>query len=456
MTDDAARENRLHKKGLSSSSLQKRTLLPYYLSVHTMKVLIVGCGLAGLATALALVQKGVDDHDENSTRTKVIIVERRTDFTSRGATFGLAPNGQKALEEISPVVLKQLKEIGVSMPQTSGYMLPWWSVRDALLEQVRSMSDRITLHMGIEIESVEETSNGLFVTVQNNDALKFHADVLVGADGVHSYVRSSVLNLPAAVPTNAFVWRGSVDSNASDKLKITFQESGFASILKFGKAILLAVFNFHPKVQGGLAWVCSISGNDLSDSSPKIKGGETTPMDMIHDYMNSIEYSDDKMLQDYEKAKLLLENTRDPTELTWSTEMAVTNLEEDGVGWGGRGRITLIGDAAHSIRPASGLGGSLAFEDAALLGRAILDANRENGDRKDNIVERLRSFEAQRLPRCQSISRDQTIRSQLAYKIGYAAVPPMDPEYRKWIFDGPNVSPEPPVDERIVFGDLID
>ena len=125
------------------------------------------------------------------------------------------------------------------------------------------------------------------------------------------------------------------------------------------------------------------------------------------------------------------------------------DLTHEEIGWGGKGRITLIGDAAHSLRPASGLGGSLAFEDAALLGRYIA-----RGDSSD-VEERLRAFETIRLPRCRSISNDQSMRSNLSYEIGFGRVPPWDEAYAQWIDDGIDATPEPPVSEMDVFAGLI-
>ena len=99
-----------------------------------MKVLIVGCGLAGLATALALVRK--------DSSIQVVLVERRTNFESRGATFGLAPNGQLSLQEIAPDILEEVQKKGVLIPMSGGYMLPWWSVRDALLQKAQTIFEQ--------------------------------------------------------------------------------------------------------------------------------------------------------------------------------------------------------------------------------------------------------------------------------------------------------------------------
>ena len=91
----------------------------------TMKVGIVGGGLAGLAFALNLAK----EKDEFDTDLEITILEKH-DFSSRGATFGLAKNGQAAMKVIAPDLLTELQEIGILITSSGGFMLPWFRVRD--------------------------------------------------------------------------------------------------------------------------------------------------------------------------------------------------------------------------------------------------------------------------------------------------------------------------------------
>ena len=397
-----------------------------------MKVLIVGAGISGLSTAI-----GIADKTKDAT---ITIVERRPNFDARGATFGLAPNGQKALHEIAPDVLTELKAEGIFMSASGGYMLPWYRVRDALLSKVQRMSDRIELRMGVSVEGVVQKDDDKLIVSFQDSSLTVEADVIIGADGVHSYVRTDILRLPPAVSTGAHVWRGSLNFNG-----IGLEH--FEEYNRFGDKMILVYFNFHAKTPGLFAWVLSVQ-----DPSGElgIKSGVTTPLDMIRSYMESQSSPDEKLLKQYADAKLILENTHSSSDLTWSTQMAVVDLTTE-AGWGGKGRITLVGDAAHSIRPANGLGGSLAFEDATLLSRILSEDDESGAD----IASRLRDFEGKRLPRCKSISRDQTLRSTLSYKLGYEKVPPWDQRYKEWVFDGLLGAPTPPVSEEAVFADVL-
>ena len=77
-------------------------------------MIIVGAGLAGLSLALGLTQQHGDDGESAF---RVHLVEKQFNFNRTGATFGLQPNGKKALNEIAPGVVDELEKIGLFIPQ---------------------------------------------------------------------------------------------------------------------------------------------------------------------------------------------------------------------------------------------------------------------------------------------------------------------------------------------------
>ena len=467
-----------------------------------MKVLIAGCSLAGLATALSLVTKfeekkkktreyghsEEDTDDSGGSSIEIVIVERRGHLDSRGATFGLAKNGQIALQEIAPPhVLQGLQDKGIYVANTSGYMLPWWPVRDALLRCAREESpykEAISLYLGCVVKEVleEDVSVPLKISFEASGASTNPTgggegelstiipptqefDLLIGADGMNSQIRTQVLQCPPAIPTDVLVWRGSVDTSPIPALH-HFQNNPLFECVPFGENIFLTYFNHHSKMPGTIAWVLTVRNAShqlkLTTSSP------LQPEDLIKAYLKSLDDGDPRQDKDdskFREAQIIFNNTNDPSDLTWSTELAIVDLESPAycksntTRWGGRGRITLVGDAAHSVRPASGLGGALAFEDAAVLGRCLFEYDppdaTTSGTIEGSISSHLAHFEALRMPRCQSISRDQTWRSTLSYEVGPANVPAWDPQYRDWVFEGPDATPHPPVNERAVFGSLL-
>lgn len=402
-----------------------------------MNIIVFGSGLAGLAVALGLVSKQND--------ICVNIIEKRSQFDRRGATFGLAPNGQVALRELCPDALRHLQTVGIPMENSNGYMLPWWEVHDSLLNEARQHGDRISIHMGMQVDQVRQHDDGVTVNFQHSD-LVLEGDVLIGADGVRSQIRTEILGLPPAVPTGTFTWRGRMNVTNIPALQHLL-DIRIGSSDVFGSKLLLFYFNFHDTLPGTIAWTARTQ-------SKSIIPGVTTPMDILEEYLQeSIHLVNDNDVErrKIETAKEIFRHSLQ-IDLTCSSELSVIDLKS---GWGGSGRITLIGDAAHAVRPYSGLGGAVAFEDAVVLSRllaksAAMKSRHPNRNDNDNtVVDALRQFEKQRLPRVRSISDDQTMRSESFYRKG-ASIPPWSDAYRDWIFAGPDAPSEPPQEPSLL------
>ena len=67
---------------------------------HTYDVLIIGAGPVGLATALGLYQRGIDN---------ILVLDQTHSFRQAGQTVDLLPNGLKALKCISNEAYQQIK-----------------------------------------------------------------------------------------------------------------------------------------------------------------------------------------------------------------------------------------------------------------------------------------------------------------------------------------------------------
>ncbi|KAG7342845.1 FAD-binding monooxygenase [Nitzschia inconspicua] len=378
-----------------------------------MKICIVGGGLAGLAFAVSLSKAVAEDRD-----VEISVVEQR-DFSSRGATFGLALNGQVALQDICPSLLEELKNIGILLP-TGGYMLPWYCVRDGLLEHARRCQN-VTIFTNTSVVSATDKGvDDILVTLEETSAdgtvntTTVKMDLLIGADGVHSSVRSLV-GAPPAVSSHTKCWRGALNDLPPHLSHVLDIPTGKMIKTESG---LFGIFNFNTSMAGFVSWVATSKNLDVM-----------TPFEALE----GIEDSNDLTL-----AQGLLEaSTQQEREFFTTLSTIPLNME---TGWGGKGRITLIGDAAHALRPASGLGGSLAFEDAVLLTRAIT----KHMDSDESIDAALREFESLRFVRCQTILEDQTRIAESGY--GTAAKSfKWTPEYEKWVFAGPDADLKPPL-----------
>ena len=204
-------------------------------------------GLAGLCTALSLSTSGYY---------KIELIEKRQDFRHQGATFALAPNGIKALEELFPGIVKDyLSKSGILM-ETGGYMLGWWDVRDELLRRVYK-DNNITLRMGYQIEKIDDNPEEPEVKIcfQNYNNLIISGKLLIAADGVHSMVREKI-GLPKAEKVGTTVWRGNIDCQSSSwpgSRLSSLLDKGVVPMLYSCNKTIFMLFNFHPKKRGRLA-----------------------------------------------------------------------------------------------------------------------------------------------------------------------------------------------------------
>ena len=149
-------------------------------SVENENIIISGGGLAGLSTSIGLAKLGFH----------VDIIECRKDWLHRGSAFGLAANGRKALKELfrSDESLDGLLDKGMYFKEHDSYLLMWFMVRDALLEESKKFST-ITIHMGKTIESYDDASYDSCIEVvvkdteNTNKKTKLRGSLLIAADG---------------------------------------------------------------------------------------------------------------------------------------------------------------------------------------------------------------------------------------------------------------------------------
>jgi 2-polyprenyl-6-methoxyphenol hydroxylase-like FAD-dependent oxidoreductase len=382
-------------------------------------IVVVGAGLAGLATSLGLAKKGYH----------VELIDRRNDWVRQGSAFGLAASGRKALQELCPEVLEKLLPQGIYMDANNSHLFGWWMVRDALLEQVEA-NPHISLHMGWTLQSLDDTSDQTCVQVtfckskDESETCVWKGVLLVGADGVYSTLRG-LLCLEPAKQAKKTRWRGALRDIPKGSVLEPLLEKGVAPFytdestlgLTRGSCIL-SLFNFHPKIPRQMAFVFSVDSNDVP---PK-----THPRELFQ-----------SQITDLHQRAILEEVYRlaEEDDLLWPLPMSVIVLPEKGnQGWGGKGRVTLVGDAAHALRPASGLGGALAFEDAVVLCR-LLSKDKIGLTSRDSADQVVRNFETSRFARVQRIWEDQWAISEKVYsKDGKIAE--WTPEFREWVEQG--------------------
>ncbi|KAJ4974298.1 hypothetical protein NE237_007472 [Protea cynaroides] len=327
------------------------------------EVVIVGAGIAGLATAVALKRVGVP----------VLVLERWPELRITGAALALYSNAWFALEalgvahkllpfyvptqkgRITNVVNGTVKEVSYS--GIEGRNGPIVVHRRKLLESLAEELSPGTIRYCSKLMSIQShrTPEGSYIAIlklEDNTIIK--AKVLIGCDGVHSVV-AQWLGLMSPVPSGRSGVRG---------LSVFPQGHGFSqSLHQFVKPGLRG--GFVPINDKDLYWFLFYNsefiGNEIPGDPMMIQKEvmENLAKDFPPKYLEVVKHSD---LPALTCAALVL---RCPWDLLWK------NLS--------RGNITMAGDAMHPMTPDLGQGGCSALEDAVVLGRHIGNSFLQNG-----------------------------------------------------------------------------
>jgi salicylate hydroxylase len=190
-------------------------------AMKQQRVIVIGAGIGGLAASCALLQRGFD----------VEVYEQAEVLGEVGAGVQISANGAKALidlglrDKISAVACeaaskavriwstgKEWKLFDLGVDSIERFGAPYWNLHRAdlhavLLEAVRARKAD-AIHTGKKC--VEIKSEPGEVQVRFADGSSATCDALVGADGVHSQIRQSLLGPSKAQFTGLMAWRGTI------------------------------------------------------------------------------------------------------------------------------------------------------------------------------------------------------------------------------------------------------
>lgn len=340
-------------------------------------VAIVGGGLAGLATANAFRLFGIDAD----------VFEQSGELGDVGAGINTSPQAVKALRAVGAgeriaAVATQSHGIFTRNMQTGEplefldrqltaerYGAPYCTFHRAdLLNALAAGIDPARVHLKHRLIEIEEQESGVALGFTNG--VRRTADLVVGADGVHSVVRRALYGEDDPAYTGQMVWRALLDGSFVPREVL--EPSGHIQWLGPG-CHLMAYY---------------LRGTDVvnivtqEDTDKWVEEGWSIPGDP--DEMRASFPNPEPRL------KLLLDLVTRCSKWGLFTRPPTEN-------WG-KGRIQLIGDAAHAMLPNVGQGACMAFEDAYILGRWLRE-------RADDPAEALRNFRRVRIPRVHAVQR---------------------------------------------------
>jgi FAD-dependent urate hydroxylase len=335
------------------------------------RILVVGAGLAGLATARALARGGFSAE----------VIERQPGWGGTGLGIYLPANASRALRalgleqavlERAAVISRQRVSdergrllVEVDLAELWDGIGPCLALQRADLHAVLLEGAReVPLRLGAELRGLREQGGTLLVEFGDGTAGQY--DLVIGADGIRSTVRRLAFGDDAAVrPVGQVGWRF---------LTACPPEITAWSVMLGHRTAFLMI----PIGNGRLYCYC-----DVVSSS-----GEDRPEDL------------DRLFSRYgEPVPWLLDSVPEPDLVHRST------IEEVALDSWVRGRVVLVGDAAHATSPNMAEGAAMALEDALVLAECL--------HRQGATPAALSEFEARRRPRtdwvlAQTHRRDRT------------------------------------------------
>jgi salicylate hydroxylase len=335
------------------------------------KVVVIGAGIGGLAAACALRRAGAE----------VSIYEQAPAIGEVGAGIQITPNGVKALrglgleEEILKVGFRPQAIIGLDgltgretfrTPLTDSprmYGAPYLQTHRAELHEVLWRGAGVVpIHLGMRCAGAR--TEGASAIARFADGTEVEADLIVGADGIHSAVRRSVFSDEPARYTGTMCWRGIVPFDAPD-----FELVAPATSAWFGPHGHVVTY-----------W---------------IRGGRGVNIVAVHETKN---WQDESWSARSTREEMLAAYPG------WHPRLLkLLGMSQDIFKWGlfdrdpmrswSAGRVTLLGDAAHAMLPFLSQGAAMSLEDGYVLGRLVGHGG------ADGVLAALAAYERERLPR---------------------------------------------------------
>jgi len=337
-----------------------------------MKIIIIGAGIGGMSAAIALERAGFETE----------VYEAVAEMKPVGAAISVWPNGVKCLNSLG---LKQpLRALSGNMAwmayhdarsgapltrfslaplvqQTGEYPAP--VSRAGLQAMLLDNYGRTRVRFGRRVMHAEQTSQG--VTAFFADGSEAAGDLLVAADGTHSVLREAVLGERVTRRYAGYVnWNGLI--TADEAIAPTDQWTTFVGDGKRVSLMPIAgnrfYFFFDVPLPAGLAQDRTTLRADLSGYF----AGWAEPVQRLIAQLDPLTTN-----------RVEIHDTDPFTRFV-------------------RGRMALLGDAAHSTTPDIGQGGCAAMEDAVVLAQTL--ATHSLG-----VEDALLRYEARRLDRTRDL-----------------------------------------------------
>ncbi|KAK1985838.1 hypothetical protein LZ30DRAFT_707239 [Colletotrichum cereale] len=355
----------------------------------SFEVAIVGGGIAGAVLAISLIKRNVP----------CVIYEQAHAFTEQSAGLGMAPSAIRAMELCDPAVREAFDKVtGPPMPYNvldgtgeADDSIIRFSINEAsvglrgchrgqLLKELLELIPESMIRFKKQLERVEEPhGDGGKLLMVFSDGTTAETDAVIGCDGIKSHTRGIVVGRehPSAKCTysHKYTYRGLIPMP---------QAVGILGAKRAGTFGLSVSHNTHlvsyPVAQGTMLNVavhCTDAGDWPSETRL------TLPAD-LQSCLEDVKTLSPRLQKIVQSMKGL-------------DRWGLFDLGECPPPTYAKGRICLVGDAAHATTPHLGAGAGICIEDAAVMA-SLLAADGVRGG--TDIEAAFATFDAHRRERC--------------------------------------------------------
>jgi salicylate hydroxylase len=331
-----------------------------------LRVAIVGGGIGGVAAANALLQRGIH----------VSLYEQAPALGEVGAGIALHPNGVRMLRFLgfgADIVRWGARWTDPQFRRADGQLIaPWWpagqggsveiyGIHRADLLQV--LVDRLPpdcIHTGFQCVGVEQDAERAVVLFANG--ARVETDVAVGADGIHSTLQGCVTPPAAPLPAGSMAYRGLIPAASVD-----WPAGQMRNWLGPGKHFLA----FPVRANTLINYVGFVPTDAPARESWSAPGDPAALASQFVGWDPLVE-------------AILAQVAQAKTTFWWGL------YDREPLPTWTRGRVTLLGDAAHPMLPHVGQGANQAIEDAVALAIVLSRADRSTAPGALQAYERVR------------------------------------------------------------------
>jgi salicylate hydroxylase len=340
---------------------------------RTLRIAVIGGGIGGLTAARALLRRGLEVH----------VYESSPELKEIGAGVALGPNAMKALRSLD--LEAPVRAIGY---QSDYQQLRTWKGRiisrtDPMISARRFGASGCTIHradlldvlaqsipagivsLSARCDAVTTSDDG--ATARFTDGKQIEADVIVGADGIHSAVRASLLGPDAPQFTGKICYRSVIPVADLPARRLEPYEGLWlgphGTIVNYGVRrgeLINVVAHYEDATYKHESWIAECDREEILDRYRR-----------WHPSLQEV----------FAAGKLWYK---------WAL------YDRDPIPAWTRGRATILGDAAHPMLPYLGQGAGQAIEDGCVLA-AALDKH------ADDPIVALELYERSRRPRASRV-----------------------------------------------------